>query len=126
MIYGTTELDTARDSTNIITEINKEFRHLPYTNQNYEINKGDSPTRVTTKIIAKTETEANNIIALLHSKDEANLEFGNKLLKKVVPGSTSQPKPLKANKKDIWAIDATFVALDPIIYDKNTGDPLYG
>lgn len=126
MIYGTTELDTIRDSTNIITEINKEFRHLPYTNQNYEINKGDSPTRVTTKILAKTETEANNIIALLHSKNKENLTFGNKLLKEVVPGSTSQPKPLTANKKDIWAINATFVALDPVIYDKSTGDAIYG
>lgn len=125
MIYGSTQLDTIRDSTNIVTEINKEFRHLPYTNQNYEINKGNSPTRVTTKIIAKTETEANNIIALLHSKSGENLEFGNKLLKNVVPGSTSQPKPLKADKKDMWTIDATFVALDPIIYDKNTGDALY-
>jgi len=125
MIYNGVEFDTERNSTSYLKEKDQEVISIPYADKSITNNRGKRATRITTTILVFSEAEKNIIWGLLHSSGEAELHIGSHYYKKVESGATFSPRPIKPDKKDIWAIGATFIALDPIPYSASTGDPLY-
>ncbi len=125
MIYNGVKFYTEKGSTSITKENDQEIINIPYTDISKANDRGRRPTRINTTILVLSEAEKNTIEGLLHSPGEATLEIGSHFYKKVKSGATFSPRPLTPDKKDAWAIGATFIALDPIPYDIETGDPLY-
>lgn len=126
MRYGDIFFDTVQGSTSITTMKLQEVRHVPYTNQNIIIEKGKMPTTISTTILVLSENEKNKILGMLNSSRKDRLYIGSQFYKNVVPGESANPVPLKRDHKDAWTIEATFIALDPIPYDVETEEPLYG
>lgn len=125
MRYGDIFFDTVQGSTSITTQKQQEVRHVPYTNKNIVINKGQLPTTISTTILATTEEEKNKLMAILNAETHEKLYIGDFYYQDVVPGESTNPTPLKRDHKDAWTIEATFIALDPIPYNAETGEPLY-
>ncbi|KXS45603.1 MAG: hypothetical protein AWU54_339 [Candidatus Frackibacter sp. T328-2] len=125
MIYNGVEFDTQQGSTSYLKGKDQEIIDIPYTDISIANERGKQATRITTTIYVYSEAEKNIIWGLLHSSGEAELHIGSHFYKKVKSGANFSPRPLKPDKKDAWAIGATFIALDPIPYDAETGDPLY-
>lgn len=125
MRYGDIFFDTVQGSTSITTQKQQEVRHVPYTNQNIIVEKGKMPTIISTTILVLSENEKNKILGMLSSSRKDRLYIGSHFYKDVVPGESANPAPLKRDHKDAWTIEATFIALDPIPYNAETGEPLY-
>ena len=124
MIYGTTFFDTVQGSTSITTQKQQEARHIPYTNINIVINKGQFPTTISTTILATTEEEKNKLMAILNTETHEKLYIGDFYYQDVVPGESANPVPLRTDHKEKWTINATFIALDPVPYNTEPEEAL--
>ncbi|MFW6381085.1 MAG: hypothetical protein ACOCZ3_00955 [Bacillota bacterium] len=123
--YGI-DLVTKRGSTFISLQQDREIIHIPFTNVNEKIDRGRKPAVITTTIITMSEGETNDILVLLNSDITGSLQVGHKLFKRVISAGENTPSPQKRDKKDVWHLKATFMALDPIPYDAETGEAIYG
>ena len=124
MKYGATDLSVIRGSLVFVKEKSQEIRHYPGTNNADVVDLGKKPTLINCVVKAKTDNERIAIEAFIHGSQEENLEFHNFYYKRVITGDTGRPAPMTA-KKDLWLIEMTFIALDPIPYGITTGVALY-
>jgi len=123
MIWNNEEYKIEIGSLNIDYTGNKETRHIPYTDKSYQINKGQESTRITCTLLAKSEEDYQELLILPFKNAISNLELKNYLFRNVRTGSNNSFNPI-GQIGDYWRVTAEFVALDPMAYDKETGEPV--
>jgi hypothetical protein len=124
MIYGTTTFYVEKGSVTITKSQTKKVMHYIATDSSTVYSLGRSATIITCVIITRSDAERIAIEQLLHSETKATLEYHNFYYKDVIPGETHEATPLSPSK-DTWAIQAEFIALDPVPYSKSTNLELY-
>ncbi len=103
---------------------NQLIDHFPGTNIAQKTSLGVSPTLITFVAMAFTESDVLVLKQLGHSEEESNLYINNYYYKKVVIKAGTRVYPVDG-KKSIQYFYMEFIALDPFIYDKDTGEALY-
>ena len=129
MRYGSTyatatEFDILKGSFHPQKKNAQIIRHYPGTDISEHADLGREATVITCTIVTKSDSERILIEQLLHGTDELNLYYHNFYYKQVVPGAQFDPVPQTVDKS-VWYIEAEFIALDPIPYDKDTDGALY-
>ena len=124
MIYGTTEFYVEKGSVSITKSKEQTVRHFVGTDTSEVYPTGKISTRISCRIYAFGDTERTAIEALLHNETSTTLTYHNFYFKDVVPGESSRMVSVSP-KLDIWAIEAEFIALDPVQYSLSTDEVLY-
>jgi len=127
--YGTTEFAIERYSLNINYNKDKEVRHYPYTNQSYQVDKGQQATEISLIAVALSAEERDTLEALFNSRGGKNLVLHERTFRNVHTGNVTNPVPFTDAKEfecgSIWLIGVTFHALTPFPYDTETGDIIW-
>ncbi|AZO95285.1 hypothetical protein [Halocella sp. SP3-1] len=125
MRYGSTELKVIFDSLSFVFKTEQDITHIPYTNKTFRNEKGKEATTITCTLKAESAEELMTVLSILHTPAEKELHFKHFYFKDVTAGERGKPEPKTADEK-IWLINAEFIALDPIPYNSETGEALYG
>jgi len=123
MIYKGQNLKVLIGTLSILTQKLQGVIHYPYTNRSVKVNKGRQSTIITATIRAESIQEKNDINITLDSNGEGKLSFIDYYYKRVIVGSLGTFKPIDP-AKTAWRVDIELIALDPIKYDTETGDPI--
>lgn len=122
MRYGNLTIYAESGSISITTRKSQIVRHYPGTDTSDNFTLGKEPTIIKCVLLAKTEADRFLLEQIMQGDSEAELHFDNYYYKKVITGESSEPKPFKDG---VCYIPAEFIALDPIPYDKTSGEALY-
>lgn len=123
--YGSTQLKVLIGTLSIINKNRTEVRDYPGLDISDYFDLGKSPTKIAMEIKAETEEERYNVIALLHSPVERELQIGNIYYKKVIPDPEFEIEPMANDEDGYYRIPCRFIALDPLPYSVDTDEVIY-
>ncbi|MGM0437496.1 MAG: hypothetical protein ACQEQD_04425 [Bacillota bacterium] len=123
--YGTQQLKVLIGTLSIAKENQTEIRNYPGLDISDYFDLGKTPTNIAMEIKAESEEERYNIIALLHTPAERELQIGNIYYKKVIPDPEFEAEPMANDEDGYYRIPCQLIALDPVPYDINTDEVMY-
>lgn len=98
------------------------IRHYPGSDKSKAIPLGQSATKISCILNARTQQQRMLIRQMYHGEQETELYIDNYYYKRVVVSAGFQDRRIK---KGMGEITIEFTALDPTPYDVATGEPLY-
>lgn len=125
MKYKGVEMDVVFDSLSIVPNTVKDVRHFPYTSRSVEIAKGRRPTRIECQIVAIGADAKREVEEALNSTGVGTLELVDRKYYNVSVGDEVSGEPAAHSDQDMYLFAPTFLALDPIPRDLETGDKLW-
>ena len=100
------------------------LRHYIGTNRSDQEHLGREATYIDCDLLTRTPAELRELEQVLHDGTERDLEYRDRLYKRVVPDRefTSEPVTYRNAK---WRTSVRFIALDPVAYDIESGEVIY-
>ncbi len=124
MIYGNITLNYETGSLKTTKSKQQIIRHYIGTNISDCFPLGKPSTNIRCKVFATSEEEKILLESLFHADIERELYFNTHYYKRVVTGDSFNSDCI-VQKDGYWEINVEFIALDPLPYDKVTGEALY-
>jgi hypothetical protein len=125
MRYGAVELHPKHGSVYVTKRSSKLIRHYPGTDRSVSHDLGREATIIGCVLMVDDEDDRLALDQLLHTDRERNLIIGDDLYRRVVPNTQFNRKLYKHIGSGCWFVEVEFVALDPVPYNKDTGEALY-
>lgn len=97
-------------------------RHYPGSNKSKAIQMGQSATKISCILNARTSQERMLIRQIYHGEQETELYIDDYYYKKVIISTDFQDRRIK---KGIGEVTIEFTALDPVPYDVKTDEQIY-
>jgi hypothetical protein len=113
MIFSGTEFLTQEGTTTITVKYNKEIFDFPYSNRSDVINKGSSPTEISTVAITMSEAAMTLLLDHIITNQPGILQMGTTTYQNVILNEGINIAAVSKDKKGRYNLALKFIVLNP-------------
>ena len=125
MMFGSIKLTPEYGTLSLVKRRRQIIHHYIDTDRSDGINLGKQATEISCTVLAQSDEERILLEQIFHDGAERELYFRDFFYKKVQASAECQATPVTYEAGKVWKFDVTFICLDPIPYDRESGEALY-